>query len=413
MSGSPCHLIIALVLAGMPLLATAEILTLETARQRALATWPGLAAAGLRLDAAAAEVEQAGRRPNPTMTLEGENLGGDLPASAVAELTATLAQSLELGGRRRLRVAHAAAGRGLAGVELELARRRLLADVDRAFIGLLGAQERLAVAREDAVAAADLAATVAELVRAGEVSPIEADRAAVEAALAASAVTDSVAAVATASARLAGFWGGDEVAADGDLAIVLALAPGWRQRVDPAILPEARRLEAEGQVDSAAAERLRRAARPDLELGVGYRRLSETGDDTFVVGLGLALPLFDRQRDAVAAAELRAAASVRDRDATLASASAELTAAVVELEQAEVAAELAAGTAQPKAREVLTAITDGYVLGEFRLLDVLEARRALAGARRALVAALERQALARAEIARFLPEAMATPGGAQ
>lgn len=413
MSGSRRHRIIALVLAGMPVLAGGETLTLETARQRALATWPGLAAAGLRLEAAAAEVGQAGRRPNPTMALEGENLGGDLPASAVAELTATLSQSLELGGRRRLRVAHAEAGRGLAGVELELARRRLLADVDRTFVRLLGAQERLVVAREDAVAAAELAATVAELVRAGEVSPIEADRTAVEAALAGSAVTESVAAVATASARLAGFWGGGEVAADGDLASVLALAPDWRQRVDPAILPETRRLEAEGQVESAAAERLRGAARPDLELGVGYRRLSETGDDTFVVGLGLALPFFDRQRDAVAAAELRAAAAARDREATLASAAAELTAAVVELEQAEVAAELAAGTAQPKAREVLTAITDGYVLGEFRLVDVLEARRALAGARRALVAALERQALARAEIARFLPEAMATPGGAR
>ncbi len=401
-----------LVALHAPLVAAREPVTLDQARARALAAHPGLQAAELRVAAAEGAVAQAGRPPNPDLELEGENLGGDLPTTGAAELTLSLGQTLETGGKRRLRVAEAQAARAVRAAEVEVVRRELLFRVDQAFIAVLTAQERLVIAEEAAATAAEVAATVAAMVEAGEVSPIEATRAQAETAVAAAAATRVRSLLEAAGARLAALWAGSEQpGAAADLARVVELPAGWRERADPSALPELGRLTAESELGAAAAERLRRQAVPDLELGAGYRRLRETGDDTFVVSVGLSLPLFDRSLGAAAEAEALAAASLKDREAESAEAAAELRAARAELEQAGLEVGLVVDEVLPAAREVYQAVREGYALGEFRLLDLLEARRALAEARTRQVEALERQALARARLLRFLTPPALSAGG--
>jgi len=75
---------------------------------------PAAAESGALVDAAEARVRQARVRPNPTLSLTGENLGGSGPYSGVdaADLSLSFSQALELWGRRpaRVNVARAEAG---------------------------------------------------------------------------------------------------------------------------------------------------------------------------------------------------------------------------------------------------------------------------------------------------------------
>ncbi len=77
--------------------------------RQAQETAPRLAEA--RADIARAEglAQQAGVRPNPTVGLEIENFSGSGPYSGIsqAETTASISQTLELGGKRSARVSAA------------------------------------------------------------------------------------------------------------------------------------------------------------------------------------------------------------------------------------------------------------------------------------------------------------------
>jgi len=388
------------------------MLTLDQVRARVLEANPGLAASALRVQAAAGAVQQAGRPPNPTLELEAENLGLDLPATSQAETTVMVGQTLEMGDKRRLRVVAARARQRVASLDREAMLRELVARADRAFVSLLAGQQRLAIARDDVATAASVVETVRHLVDAGEVSPIELPRAEAEQALVQAELGRAQARVRTAAARLAALWGGTgSPRVVGDLAAVVRLPSRARDDLELPVLPQVERWTAESEHAEALATGAARGAIPDLELTVGLRRLGETGDSTLVVAAGISLPLWDRRRGAAAEARALAEATHRERDAALADAQAELRAARTELGATEQEVELVAGEVLPRAEEVFEAVTAGYSLGELPLLDLLEAHHWLMAARSRLVDAEERRALASVELTRLLAAEVPDRGG--
>jgi cobalt-zinc-cadmium efflux system outer membrane protein len=391
--------------------AGARDLSLAEARDLVLRLNPGLEAASLRLEAADGAIRQAGRLPNPSLEIEAENLGGDLPTTGEAETTVVVEQTIELAGKRRLRVAEARADRTLAAMDGEAARRDLLHRLDRAFITLVAARDRLGIAADARVTATEVEEAVSYLVEAGKVSPIELPRAESEVALAEAELARAEAGMRSAAALLAGLWNGvDLPRATGELATVIELPGGWQRALDPAALPHVRRWDALAERDEAVAARERAQAAPDLDLAAGYRRSADTGEETFIVAVGLNLPLWDRGRDAATAARALASAARHEGEVMRGELAAQLRAAAMELELAEREVSLVANEVVPRAREVFDAVTAGYALGELPLLDVLEARRSLFSARLRLVEALEHQALARADILHFLPIGPTDPG---
>jgi cobalt-zinc-cadmium efflux system outer membrane protein len=128
---------------------------------------------------------------------------------------------------------------------------------------------------------------------------------------------------------------------------------------------------------------LARAQRvPDLEVGAGYRRLHETDAHALVIGATVTLPWLDRRTDAVTAAQLRADAAKAEAASGLLSARELLATAHSEATAAAAALGEFDRRVIPLSQRAYDATLEGYRAGRFPLVDVLDARRALAVARR-------------------------------
>jgi cobalt-zinc-cadmium efflux system outer membrane protein len=114
---------------------------------------------------------------------------------------------------------------------------------------------------------------------------------------------------------------------------------------------------------------------PDLEVGIGARRLSDSEDSALVLGLSVPIPLFDLNRGAIAAAQMRLSKARSEERNTLLETKAALAAAWQEMSGAHGEAEALRNEILPAAREALEAAEYGYQAGKFGILDVLDAQR--------------------------------------
>ncbi len=391
-----------------------EELTLAECRARVLATSPVLAAAGADSAAAAGAARQAGAVPNPELSFEVENFGGDLPRWGEAEVTWSLAQNLGFLARRGAAAEAGRRGREEAAAGLVATRRDLLVEVERRFVALQVAQRRAELLDGEVAVADSLLAAVAALVAAGEVSPVELSRARGERALAAIDRDAAVAGTRRAGTALAELWGGEggePARAAGELATEVA-APARAEVGDwPGANPELAR-QAAVVARQAALARLARAGRwPDPTAAGGVRRFAASGERALVASVALPLPLFDRGGGAVAEAAAREAQARHELQALRDRLRAARLAAWDDLDAAVAAERALRETVVPEAARVRAALDEGYRRGKFGLLDALDARRTLAAARLRQLDALAALHAARLELESLLGTPLAAPGG--
>jgi len=287
-------------------------LTLAQAVEAARAHSGARAAAAARTDGALQAASAAGRWANPSIELRSENWGSGAPGGLPADAFVVLTQPIELGGKR-------AARRGVAD---------RAADEARAVETGVGASADLAVirrfveavtARDQARALAGQAQEVAELVRilarrvdAGTVS--EADLRTLE-------VEHTRIDLDRMSAELRGLRALADLSAwlgpDAPTSLEALVAPP--APAPPAEGVTANALDRRPDIQAARARlaaadqalRLERArAIPDLHLSGGVKRTS--GYETGVVALTMPLPLFDRNRAAIATSDGLARAAALD-----------------------------------------------------------------------------------------------------
>jgi len=351
---------------------------------------------------------QAAARPNPVLGVEVENVAGSGPYRGAdrAEVTASVAQTLELGGKR---AARSAAGR--AGVTAALARGDLARSDFAAQLAVAYAEAEAGAAKllqaEEGLSAAEADARVArELVDAGREAELRALQAAAEREGARAERDESQAARDTAFARLSALAGSSAVfdAVSESLLTRVASSSLGADAVTPAVA-------AARAARDAAAARARveaRRAMPDMVVSAGVRRLAGDDATAVVAGVSVPLPIFDRGRGAAQAAQAElAAAEARLRQAEL-DAVADLRAARSQARGA--AARMAAATAaETAAAEAYRLARLGYEAGRLPLLELTSARRALAAARVRTLDARLAQVRAEAEIARLTGR---TPFGA-
>lgn len=392
-------------------------LSLPQVLSLALERNPELAASASEIRALEGRLLQAGVRPNPGLTGTVENLGGDLVETGGVQSTLSMEQRLELGGDRAARVAVARAGRDLAQWDLESRRRLISARARRGFIDVLAAQKQLTLAEASVKLADDVRSTVAARVEAGKVSPIEETRA--EVALASESIERDRAALelANARSRLAAVWGGtsarfDRVVGNLDADASIPSLESVLERIEQN--PEVARWAAEIAEREAQLQLERARGVQDITVGGGYRRF-EAGSNAFVATVGLPIPLFDRNRGAqieareriLGAQETQRASRVRARQAV------EETYASLARSESEV--RNLRERVIPSSESVYAAVSEGYRLGKFGLMEVLEARRILAAVRAQLLRAqtdLQRE-LAHLESLTAAPTTILTNGEKQ
>lgn len=358
--------------------------TLLLARAIALAEerHPDLAAARLESQAAGSLVSQAGAPPNPSISFESENFGGrdGQEGFKAAEYTVQIEQTIELGGKRGRRVKVARAAKQLSDLDLEACRLDIRAETSRRFIGVLGAQERESLARDNVALAEHFVKAVGARVESGKVAPMELEKAHVLLAQKRVELEQAGGDLRTARIMLAAQWGSASPAfdlAEGDLAALPSVPPLKDLETHLAANPDVARWSVESQRAESALSQERRTAVPDLTIAAGIRRANETGSDTFVAGVSLPLPVFDLNRGNIRAATSSLAKVGQQRRSALLKGSADLAAAHQLLTTASFKAAALKDGVLPRVKAVLEAVQSGYSQGKYSYLDVIDAQRTL------------------------------------
>ncbi len=381
--------------------------SVEDAVARALAANPTVAEARERVAAARHDRDQATRLPNPVLGATTEDIGlsdhfrrdiGD------TESTLSLTQRLELGGDRGARTRAAQAALRREQRACEMAAIEVLARVRQSYLAVQIDTELVALAQASVDLADRLAAAARARVAAGDVSPLERTRAEVVAAEAAIEETIARQDLANSRLALAALWDATELF---DQRTEPVAAP-----VDPAPLAELTALLESGPAAQWWGQERRRAraeleleeARgvPDLNVSAGYRWFHDSRESALVVGLSMPLPVFDQRRDASLGARARIRGVAARTDAGMLDLRTRLAKAHTSARAAAEEARVATRLIVPGARKAAEATEEGYALGEFGLVEVLDARRAWLAADRRRLDALARHHRDRIEIDRIL-----------
>lgn len=371
--------------------------------KQAETTAPRLAEARAEIARAEGLARQAAAIPNPTLGVEVENFSGSGPFRGVelAETTASIEQTLELGGKRSARI-----GAGRAEVAAAQARARRIRgeyafDLAAAYAEAEAADRRLKLAAEALTLAEEDARVARALVEAGreaDLRQVQA-RAAVQSARA--GVDEARAARETAFGNLTALAGSPAPLTS--IATSLLDQTGAIFRGGGTGAGQTPAVQA-AQAEQAAAERRLRLERtravPDVTVSVGLRRFQEDDSTAMVAGLSVPLPLFDRNRGnvsasraEVSAAEARLNAARLEAEAASRSATARLTAAESRL--------AAAREGEQTADEAYRLTRVGYEGGKLGLVELLNARRALTEARAQTIQAAVERVSAQAALARL------------
>ncbi|MES2858637.1 MAG: TolC family protein [Pseudomonadota bacterium] len=381
---------------GIPVSGSAaEPLRLEEALRRALASHPSVAAEIAQSRAVQAKADREALATPYTVGGELDNIVGTgaLSGFKSAETTLRVGRVLELGGKRAARQALGSAEVDQQQNQAEATRVAVASRTAARFIEVVADQRRLAYAQQGVKQAERTRREVASWVAAAR-NP-ESDLRAAEIAVEDAELKREHAEHELASARtsLASSWGsfqpdfGEAVGEFDSLPPVETFqALSDRLPTTPeqrASMFEARTIEARRRVALAAAK-------PDITVNVGVRRLEALDDQGLV--MSVQMPLGNRKRSgfSVAEADAQLAALEARRDATRYERHQELFARYQELGHARLEAETLRDTMIPKAEQAVAFNRRGFEAGNFSYLTLAQSQRTVAELRERSTEALAR-----------------------
>jgi len=356
--------------------------TLSDVTARALAASPELQALTAAVEEQAAQVDQAKRWQNPSLDLEKENFAGSRAyrGSAMAEYTATLDQTIEVGGKRKLRTELATADLERAELALDIERGVVTAEARRRFVALQLAQAEREIAREKLATVRSSIEVVQAKRGAGASGGLEEARTQVAVSMSEVELEKANRQLAQAQKRLANLWGGSpgEVAGEVDALTLVepaADASSLQRRLIEG--PRWRLIESWQTSQSRLTAAARASAWPDVSVRVGHRWFEEGDDNAWLLGVSVPFPLFDRNADGIRAARagedrVRAEASAQQRRLRES-----LDTSLERVRAAYAAAARLETETLPLARRSYALVEEGYRLGQYELLYLLEAQQTL------------------------------------
>lgn len=369
---------LAVCLATPPALAApaaSPCLTQSEAVAVALAHNPELRAAERQIEAAAARQQGAGVLPNPNVTLAVDEVPIPQPIQGI--YTVGVSQPLLLGGQREARIEAARLETQLAGLDRDILRRDLAAQVKEAYARLLYAQEEVHLARLGDEAARTALAAARARFKAGELPEVEVFRAEVER-------SRTQQEVPAAESR--------ELAVRGQLNVLLGRAAQTPLALEPLPLPAPGALPPVGSlVERALAARVelgraevailretaqRRVAQASLwtgtEANVSAGMVS--GMPGFSTSISLPIPVY-RQQAEIAEAEANRARAEAERDALKNALTLEVEQAYRDANIAAQQSELFRKTYLPQAQRLVANAERRFQEGAGSGAEVVEARR--------------------------------------
>jgi len=330
-------------------------------------------------NAAGESVRQANLRPNPELEFEAEGVGGDMAGFRESEITIALSQELELWGQRKARRRVALADAERIEWETRVEDFDIYTEAKLRFYSLLHAQSRLELtdkaarlAREVAEAAGVRVEKGAALASEQLLGRLEFERAQREVVLAETELE-------SARRSLAALWRGDQrnigtVIPDPgletlpDLASLKSYLKGSREVVRCGF-------EETGVNGLLHLEKTNRLPSPILS--GGYRRSQADGTCTYLVGVGIPLPLFNRNQGTISSLKAQSDALKSAREQALTNVEAELETIHQRLNSLLENRASLRTLILPKAEEAYRSLKRAYELGRIPYTALLEGEQTL------------------------------------
>jgi cobalt-zinc-cadmium efflux system outer membrane protein len=292
----------------------------------------------------------------------------------------------------------------LAEATIDAARATLYAELRSTFVTALAAESKLTLAQSALRLAERSARTIDRQIAAGELARVAAARAGVEVANARMALTRARADWTLAGKRLANLANRPDglISADGSLEVLSALPslPVLQEQLTNAPALRLAREETARRQAEVAVEVSRKVGNLTFSAGVKY--LEQTDEPAGVLAMSLPLPLSDRNQGNVVRAHGAVAQAAAQEHATELALRGELRDLYLRYETAIATADEVRGAILPAATAALSSTEQGFKLGKFGLVDVLDTRRTLLQARLQLVDALTEAQVAQAGTIRIL-----------
>ncbi len=356
------------------------VLTLRQALALTLMKSPVLKAYSLETRAADARALQAGLRPNPELGIEVENVGGSGALSGFdgAETTIAISQLIELGNKAEKRKNVASLEKELSEWDYETRRIEILTHAGKAFIELLAAQERTKLLAELVKVSKQALNSVTQRVEAGKDSPLEKTKASVALSNLQIKYKQVMKELENAKKKLASFWGNELplfTQARGQLETVSDIPEMDVLKQKLVRNPQLARWETEIARDKAAMRLAESKSVPDISIGGGVRRFSETDDNAFVFGVSIPLPLSDRNQGGRMEAAANLSKSYEQQRAARIEAMNQFNQIFTDLSVSLNKTKELQSSILPGAKEVFDASREAYAEGKIDYLNVLDAQR--------------------------------------
>lgn len=396
--------------------------------EKALLSHPGLIASRESVNASRAAKSQAGTRPNPELSFEVEDFrfsdgsdvetvttsGGGGTGRSVenvdnngldgAEITLSVAQQIELGGKRAKRIALADQTIRVALWDYEIARADVIANTRRAFINVLAGQDRVSL-RSQLVDIAEIAGkTVHDRINSGKIGPLQGNRADIILAQARISLAAAERDLEASRIILAAQWGDtttDFDRVEGELSSIVSIPD--RSRLEHALKenPELARWGAEILRRKEAVRLERSLGKPDITVSAGWRntgmadssatlfdgggtnvgfersRFEDSRENSFLAGVSIPLQFFNRNRGGIREAEHRVSEASYRHKAHQADLSGRTIALYENLRGIFSEVRTLEDDIVPTATDAYSATQKGFDLGKFTYLNVLDAQRTL------------------------------------
>ncbi len=320
--------------------------------------------------------------PNPAAELSAEDFLGSGPFRGIggSQWTLKVSQVLELGGKPRARVLLAETESALEAVQFQLTRLSVLSGVTLDFARLLFLQERqinLAAQLENAVS---LEQAIAARIDAGKDSPLQLKQYQIQLALLRFDLQDLERQKQAARSQLASNWGNYRP----QFKVVIGRFSTPENLPSPEEFTARIRRHPELQLRRSRIAMLRAqralegsAAVPDVEISLGVRMVAEDRNAAVVGGLAMQLPIWDRRRQArdLISAQIRIVE--RDLAAQESLLNQQTAQKLAEFGRHRAELVMLETTVMPEIEANLALFREGFRLGNFTILEMLNSQKTL------------------------------------
>lgn len=382
--------------------------TLDTAIAAGLTQSPRLEAFRSGISAAQGERRQAGALPNPEVSYSKENTGGGAAYKVIspAQDVYAVSQLIEVGGKVSSRKHIADKGLQIAGLDYQTAALDLIRDIHIAYADAVAADESVQLATEQKALAEDVMKSVSVRVDAAAAPLIQKSRAEVERSTAAIALDTAKREKEIARNNLAALMGENKAGFTLDKKAFFKVAKP-DDGIEPEKLkttPDVLKLNSSLEQSKARLELEKANAIPDPRITAGLTRIPSARDQAFMVGVSLPIPILNGNRGNIDRARSEYSRTEQNNRQTALLLNADLSSAQQQMENAYFQSNTLKTKILPSAQKAFGLAREGYGLGRFPYLEVLDAQRSLFSVKQQHILALRNYHIARATVERLTAE---------